>query len=146
MRKKWRSIKYISLNKENDQNMWTKIYHDKKRWKLTGKNMNDLNKNITTIWEAFKYCLAILSVKGGWAVLFCSIPSPFWFFFNLIYSNSWLIWAKVLQGQKKQGKSVKSDIKWRIRPIVVRWSNPSSLFCFPHSSYALLWFLLSDGS
>ena len=57
---------------------------------------------------------------GGGAALFCSLPSPFWFFFNLIYSNSWLIWAKVLQGQKKQGKSVKSDIKWRIRPIVVR--------------------------
>ena len=29
-------------------------------------------------------------------------------------------WAKVLQGKKKQAKSVKSDKKWRIRPIVVR--------------------------
>ena len=77
MRKKWRSIKYISLNKENDQNMWTKIYHDKKRWKLTGKNMNDLNKNNTTIWEAFKYCLAILSVKGGWGGPFLFHSKPF---------------------------------------------------------------------
>ena len=77
MRKKWRSIKYISHNKENDQNMWTKIYHDKKRWKLTGKNMNDLNKNNTTIWEAFKYCLAILSVKGGWGGPFLFHSKPF---------------------------------------------------------------------
>ena len=77
MRKKWRSIKYISHNKENDQNMWTKIYHDKKIWKLTGKNMNDLNKNNTTIWEAFKYCLAILSVNGGWGGPFLFHSKPF---------------------------------------------------------------------
>ena len=134
MRKKWRSIKYIFINKENDQNMWTKIYHDKKRWKLTGKNMNDLNKNNTTIWEAFKYCLAILSEKGGWGVpFFVPFQALFGCFQPYLFQLVAHLGESAPKETKKQGKSVKSDIKWRIRPIVVRWSNHSSLFCFPCS-------------